>query len=322
MSLMTIANIALFTGEDLVAAFLPELAHKDDMGRISALGWGAGYIGGLLSLGVCSLYMFWAQKQGMKPVQYVPFVMVLCAAFFAIAVIPTFMFLKERAVPDPDAAGHNYIAVGFARLKQTIKHARHYRDLFNFLITLFVYSCGTQTIIHMASVYAQKVYSFTPAESNVLILVVIVTAAIGAGLFGYIQDRAGSVRTLAGALGVWMMAMAIAAFGTEKWHFWVAGNLVGLAMGASGSVGRALVAQFSPPGRSGEFLGLWGMSVKLATCVGAMTFGAVTYLSQNNDRMAVIVTGLFFVVGVLLLFRIDEKRGKLAAAMPIEECIE
>jgi len=58
--LYTLANFAFGTGEDLIAAFLPELASKDDMGRISALGWAAGYVGGLLSLGVCLLFMSWS----------------------------------------------------------------------------------------------------------------------------------------------------------------------------------------------------------------------------------------------------------------------
>src|SRR6185295_10845536 len=102
------ANIAFGTGEDLIAAFLPELATKDEMGRISALGWSSGYIGGLMSLGACAAYLEWAKHQGMTVTQYVPVIMVICAIAFAIASSPTFVILKERAKPDP-SIGRDYI---------------------------------------------------------------------------------------------------------------------------------------------------------------------------------------------------------------------
>jgi len=313
MIVMGIANTAFFTGEDLIAAFLPEIAHKDDMGRISAIGWAAGYVGSLLSLGTCVAYMSWAQKRGYTNTQYVPQTMMLCAVYFGIAVIPTFLWLKERAVPDATIQGKSYLVVGFRRLKQTITHARHYCDLFNFLITLFVYSCGTTTVFHFAAVYAQQVLHFTMQDLVTMILVVSITGAVGAAIFGTFQDKLGSIKTLALALMFWMVAILLAVTAQEKTQFWIAANLVGCAMGASGSVGRALVAEFSPPGRSGEFLGLWGMAVKLATCVGALSLGSIVYLTHNNLRAAMLSLELFFVIGILLLFRVDEKRGKQAA---------
>jgi UMF1 family MFS transporter len=317
MIVMGIANIAFWTGEDLIASFLPELAHKDDMGRISAIGWAAGYVGSLFSLAACAAYMVWAQKHGETTAQYVPKTMVVCALYFAVAVIPTFIWLKERAVPDSTIRGKSYFVVGLSRLKQTILHARHYRDLFNFLITLFVYSCGTQTVVHFATVYAQQALHFTARDSVTMILVVNITGAIGASVFGTVQDKIGSIRTLALALFCWLVAILVAVSVEDQFHFWIAANLVGISMGASGSVGRALVGQFSPPGRSGEFLGLWGVAVKAATCVGAISFGCVLWITHNDLRSAMLSIELFFVLGILLLFRVDEKRGKLAANEPV-----
>lgn len=317
MIILTIANIAFGTGEDLIAAFLPELAHKDDMGRISSLGWAAGYVGGLFSLGSCLAYTSWAQHQGQVATQYVPMTMVLAAVAFLIASTPTFLFLKERAEPDPEARTKNYFKVGFKRLKQTFTHARHYQDLFTFLIALFLYSCGTTTIIHMASVYAQEVVHFTASDSIIMILVVNLTAAVGASIFGYVQDRIGSVKTLLVTLSMWMVAIVIASLAQSKMQLWGAANLIGLAMGASGSVGRALVGQFSPHGRSGEFLGLWGLAVKLATAVGAVSFGTITYLTHSNYRAALITTDLFFFAGMMLLLRVNERRGRSAAQAEI-----
>ncbi|HEY9678825.1 MAG TPA: MFS transporter [Drouetiella sp.] len=319
MVTLTLSNTAFGTGEDLIAAFLPELASVEDMGRISSIGWAAGYVGGLLSLGACLAYVSWALHQHQNATEYVPVVMLYCAILFGLTVLPTFVFLKERAVPDPNALGKNPIVTGFARLKTTVTHARHYRDLFRFLITLFLYSCGTTTIVHLASVYAQEVVKFTTQDSIVMILVVNVTAAIGASIFGFVQDRIGSVRTLMITLSIWTVSIFVAAFAQNKAQLWIAANLVGIAMGSTGSVGRALVGQFAPKGRSGEFLGLWGVAVKLATAVGAMTFGAVAYLTNNNYRVAILFTVVFFAAGFAMLCKVNEERGKLAARTDISD---
>lgn len=319
MIVLIIANTAFGTCEDLVAAFLPELASREDMGRISAFGWAAGYVGGLISLGSCLAYVKWAQSQGHSAVQFVPVVMIICAVFYAVASSPTFIWLRERASPEPLPAGESYVHVGFERLKRTFSHARHYRDLFSFLLTLLIYSCGTTTVMHLATVYAQEVMKFTPQDSIALILVVNVTAAVGAVIFGYVQDRVGSIKTLATTLGFWTVAIIMATMAHTKGDLWIAANVVGIAMGASGSAGRALVGQFSPHGRSGEFLGLWGVAVKLATAVGAISFGLITQLTGGNLRIALASTLTFFIVGTFLLFRVNEQRGIEAAHKDVDE---
>ena len=313
MLLLVMTNVAFGTGENFIASFLPELATKEDMGRISAFGWGAGYVGGLFSLGTCLAYVSWAQRLGQPATQYVPVIMVGCAVFFAVASLPTFLFLKERAVADPLAAGRNHIRVAYERLRTTFSRAQHYRDLFNLLITIFIYSCGTTTIVHLASVYAQEVLKFTAKDSLVLILVVDITAAIGAFIFGIVQDKIGSIRTLTITLAIWTVAVVLAYCSRTKLDLWIAGNIVGLAMGACGSAGRALVGQFSPQGKSGEFLGLWGVAVKLATAVGALSFGLIIYATHNNYRIGMISTGLYFVAGLIMLRTVNEERGFKAA---------
>lgn len=314
MIALYLANTFFGTGEDLVASFLPELATKEQMGRVSALGWAAGYIGSLIALGLSFAFIEWSKTTGAVATVYVPQTMLICAAMFSLFSIPTFVWLKERAKPDLSARG-NVVTVGFARLRHTISHAKHYRDLFNFLLTMFVYSCGTTTLIHLASVYAQKVLNFTTQESIIMILAVSLIAAVGAGIFGVVQDKIGSIKTLLVTLVIWTIATIIAFAAQEKAHLWVSSVFIGLAMGATGSASRAMVGQFSPDGRSGEFLGLWGVAHKLATATGAFVFGAVVMLSGDNYRLAVLFCAVFFIVGAVLLLRVNEQRGRLAATL-------
>lgn len=312
-TILTIANIAFGTGESLIAAFLPELAQKDSLGRISALGWAAGYVGGLISLGIVLSYIAWAQKQGMEVSQYVPFIMLFCAVYFAVASLPTFLFVRERAERDANLQERNYIALGFSRLRKTLAQASRFQDLWAFLLALFTYTCGTATVFHLASVYAQQVFHFTTQDTVAMILSVNVTGVFGSLIFGFVQDRIGSVKTLIVTLSFWVLAVFLAVFIKERQHFWLVANLIGLSMGASGSAGRALVARFAAEGRAGEFLGLWNVAVKLATAVGPLSFGIISYLSGSNFRLALLSSEVFLIVGTLMLFRVNEARGTLAA---------
>jgi len=86
-----------------------------------------------------------------------------------------------------------------------------------------------------------------------------------------------------------------------------------LCLGASQSAGRALVGYLSPPTRRAEFFGLWGLAVKLASILGPITYGLVTWLSGSDHRLAILVTGSFFLAGLTVLAGIDVKRGRRAA---------
>ncbi len=315
MALVIAATVMFAAGENFIAAFLPELVEPERMGRLSGLGWTIGYLGGLLTLGLCFAYVSWAQKQGQTAADYVPVTNLIVAALFALAALPTFLWLKERAVPGRALTPGGYVRVGFARLGETLRHARHYRDLFRFLLVLTIYYAGIHTVIVLAAVYAQQAMGFSSADTLLLILVVNVTAAAGAFAFGQIQDRIGSRNAVALALLVWIAAIAIAWGATGSAAFWLAANLIGIAMGASQSAGRALVGQFAPPRRSGEFFGLWGLAVKLAAIVGPLTYGAVHYLFGGDHRNAILSTLLFFVAGLALLMTVDEKRGRAAAVV-------
>jgi UMF1 family MFS transporter len=316
MALVILATLMFASGENFIAAFLPEIASQKEMGRISGYGWSLGYLGGLLVLGLCLVYIQSAQSRGDVAEQYVPVTLWITAAMFALAALPTFIWLRERAVPQALAPGENYFRMGFARVRHTLAHARHYRDLFRFLVTLAVYYCGINTVVVLAVIYAQEAMGFSMQENIILIMVVNVTAAVGALLFGLAQDRLGSVRTLAVTLMLWITALVLAYFTESRTGFWVVANLVGLALGSSQSAGRALVGQFSPPERSAEFFGLWGLAGKLAAVVGPLVYGLVTFLTHGNHRQALLSTTVFFIAGLLLLFTVNERRGRAAAIHP------
>ena len=303
--LLILSNYFFGAGENLIAAFLPELASSQAMGRVSGWGWSFGYLGGLAALGLCLFYITSHSAEGAT--QTVPVTMLITAAFFAVAAVPTFAFLRERATPQPQ------VDSPWARVRDTLRHARQFRDLRRFLVCLVFYQAGVTAVVALAAIYAEQAMKFTTQQTITLILVVNVTAAIGAFAFGYLQDAIGHVKAVALTLVGWIVMVVIAGFSQTSESFWVAANLAGLCMGSSQAAGRAVVGYLAPPARLAEFFGLWGLAVKAASIFGPLTYGAVTWMFAGNHRLGIFATGLYFVIGLILLRGIDIERGREAA---------
>jgi UMF1 family MFS transporter len=305
--LIVLSNYFFGTGENLIAAFLPELADSRAMGRVSGWGWAFGYCGGLFALGLCLAYLL---TSGRPSTEAVPVTMLITAGFFAVAATPTFLFLNERAAPQPRLENP------WSRVKQTLREAKRYADLRRFLVCILFYQAGITAVVSLAAIYAEQVMKFTMQQTITLILVVNVTAAIGAFGFGYVQDAIGHVRALAITLVGWIVMVCLAGLSQDATSFWIAANLAGLCMGSSQAAGRAIVGYLAPPARLAEFFGLWGLAVKAASIFGPLTYGVVTWLFAGNHRLAIFATGLYFVVGLALLRGIDVERGRRQACSP------
>jgi UMF1 family MFS transporter len=313
IGLLVVSLVAFGSGEYLIAAFLPEIAPEGQMGRVSGYGWGVGYFGGMLTLGVCLIYTISAQERGQDATQFVPVTLWITAAIFAAAALPTFLILKERSRSRSDLPVRRYMEEGFSRVAETLRHARTFTDLFRFLVTLVVFQAGMGSVIVVAAIYAQEVLAFSSDELIFMIMVVNVAAAIGAFSMGHLQDRIGSARSLSLALLIWIVAILLVLLADDRSEIWLPANLIGLAMGATQSAGRALIGHFTPVARNGEFFGLWGLATHLGMIIGPITYGAISWLTGGDHRTALLSTLGFFVLGLLLLASIDETRGRKAA---------
>jgi UMF1 family MFS transporter len=311
--LLVISAIAFSLGENLIAAFLPEIAHPDHMGRISGYGWSLGYFGGLLTLGTCLAYISWAEARELPATHYVPACLLITAAIFAVAAAPTFLWLRERARPLAAVPGVSYVTAGFGQVVHTLRNAAKLPDLFRFLLCLTLFQAGVATVVVVAAIYAQEVMGFDPQQLIILIMVVNLTAAIGAFGFGFAQDRFGSVPSLAAALLVWIAAIGVTLHAESEAAVWLSGNLVGLGMGATQAGGRALIGQLTPASRNAEIFGLWGFANRAAAIIGPVSYGLITDISGGDYRLALLSTLAFFLAGLLLLGTISERRGRAAA---------
>ncbi len=310
LALFVLSNIAFSFGENLTAAFLPELSTPSTVGRISGFGWGLGYFGGLASL----LLIKPRIDAGftLENLENLRRAWPATAAFFLVAALPTFLFLRERA-PRRHHPLVYYARVGFARLATTARSIRHFRELARFLTVFFCYSAGLSSIIAFVGVYAERTVGFTSSELIGLFLVVQISSALGAFVFGSVQDRLGARRTIQVALLLWISVCVATYLTASKGAFWGIALTAGLGIGSLQSASRALVGMFAPVSKSGEFFAFWGLAGKGAYAFGPLVFGGISSAS-GSQRAAILATGLFFALGYAGMFLIDERRGLAAAA--------
>ena len=314
---IVLSNFFYSVGESLTAAFLPELARHEAMGKVSGWGWSFGYFGGMLSLGLCLAYVLHAQGKGQTATEFVPVTMLITAVVYGAAALVTFLLLKERA--QPRSSGVSTHSSAFAALLGSWRQAQPYTDFKRLLLCAVFYQAGIAVVIALAAVYADQVMKFSQADTMALVFIVNIAAALGAFAFGYGQDRLGHKRALAVTLLTWIAMVLIAALTETRAMFWLAAALAGLAMGSSQSCGRAMAGTLIPADRLAEFFGLWTFAVRLAAIIGPISYGLVTWLTNNNHRLAILATGSFFVIGLILLRRVDMQRGTVAGLQATRE---
>jgi UMF1 family MFS transporter len=319
LGLYIIANIGFAGGGVFIDSFLPGLSNESNAGRISGLKWAMGYTSGLvatfLCLGLSKNVVDNPTPEQLSQARLIPIVV---AVYYAIAVIPTFIFLRDRSNPQPLPMGETYLTVGFRQLKHTLRHIRRYSELFKLLIAFLVYNDGVVTVIYFAALYASTTIGFTTEEIAIMFIAMNVVAAAGAFSFGFIADRIGQKRTIFISLTIWIAAVVLAYFSHSKTSFYGVAALAGIGLGSCQSVSRSLLALFTPKENAAEFFGFLGIAGKALAFLGPIIFGVISK-QTGSQRPAILSIGVFFVLGMILLSFVNEQRGKAASLIPVDK---
>ena len=226
--LVIVSNYCFSLGETFCAAYLPELARPEAMGRVSGWGWSFGYVGGMLTLGLSLGWVAWVQRQGGGPADFVPGTMLITAAVYLLAALPMFLFVRERAVSRAQEASRLPYSLFDWRLAWL--RIRDFGDYRLFLLVGFFFNAGVFVVITLTAVYAAQVMGFETADTMLLFFVVNIAAALGAFLFGYIEDRIGHRWTLVLTLLGWIMVVGVAVYAESVAAFWGAAALAGVCI--------------------------------------------------------------------------------------------
>lgn len=309
LTLFVISLIGFSFGENLAGAFLPEISTSKNIGKISGLGWGLGYFGGLVSLLLVRPLL--AGDFAESNLQNLRLAWVVTAAFFLVAALPTFLFLKERTPRGTSTFGR-YVKDGFLRLAETARSVRHFSEVARFLVVFCLYSAGLNSVVAFAGIFAANTLGFSFGELILLFILLQLSSAGGAFLFGGLQDRFGATLTIQVTLGLWILVCAGTYMVQTKQGFWVVALFAGLGIGSLQSASRALVGLMAPPEKSAEFFGFWGLAGKTAYMIGPLIFGLIAS-QTGSQRVAMLSTAAFFLLGLIGMSFVNEKRGLAAA---------
>jgi MFS transporter, UMF1 family len=323
MVLFIVAEIGYRAAQVYYNGLLPEIAAPEEMGRISGIGWGVGALGGIICL---LLILPIVTIVGGDLAQRLS--LVVTAVFFAIFAVPIFVWLRERARPQPLPAGESYASVGFKRLLSTFRAARRYGEFLKFMLAFLIYNDGIITVLNFGAIIGAVLFGLDQQMLLFFVLLILVMNGVGSFAFGFLADRTGAKPALALSLLLMLGVVAWLYFTQSVVAFFLIGALAGFAMAGAQSVSRTMVAVLAPPGQSAEFYGLFAVVGRTSSFVGPAIYGwlaaeaalwfqaqgqAPALAEQGGQRLAILSIGVFLLVGLALLSRVDEREGRRAA---------
>jgi UMF1 family MFS transporter len=312
--LFVIGNVGVAGSIIFYESLLPFLVDESQLDSVSSAGYAIGYLGGgvLLAINLAMIQrpdLFGLADSGMAV--RVSFASV--GVWWLVFAIPLFVRVPEpapRMVPG-ESPGAGALASGIRRLLETVKELRRYRQAFLLLIAFVVYNDGIQTIIRMATIYGTEI----GLDQSAMITALLITQFTGvpfAFLFGHLASRVGPKRAVFGGLAVYAGITVLGYFMHTTTHFFILAILVGMVQGGTQALSRSMFASMIPRHKASEFFAFFGVFERYAGVLGPLIFAAMVS-GTGSSRNAILAVVSFFIVGGLLLSRVDVDAGRRAA---------
>lgn len=300
-------------------ALLPHVASEDEMDQVSSRGYAMGYVGGglLLLINVAMIFIGPRFLPNMSEADATALMMRLSLAsvaiWWAVFSIPIFRHVKEpvRKIEKGEEK-MDVLTVGFNRFFSALKNMSEFKDLFLFMLTFFIYANGIGTIITMAVAFGSDLGFGTTILIGTLLLVQFIAAPF-AMLFGKLPEKIGIKKSIHLSLIIYTLVAMVGYFMSKEWHFLLLGFGVATVQGGSQALSRSLVGKLMPKSKSAEFYGFYSVSEKFNTVVGPAVFSLINQLT-GNSRLAIISLVVYFLIGMVLLTKVNIERGVKAAA--------
>ena len=312
--LFLVANVSLGASVVVYNSFLPQIAGPDERDRVSSIGWAVGYLGGGLLLALNLAAVSFKGALGMDTAQVARWSLASAGVWWAVFTTLPLRRLRNRPVVGAPAGGSGVLTEGFRQLWRTLRGLKAFPLTLFFLIAYLVYNDGIQTVIALASVFASEELGLADEVLVPTILMVQFLAFFGAMGLGWLAQRFGAWRALLGSLVLWTVVLAAAyVLPAHRPLLFVAlGGGIGLVLGGSQALSRSLFSQMIPPGREGEYFGLYEISDKGTSWLGPLLFG-LAYDTTRSYRVAIVSLVAFFVIGFVLLAAVPVRRAITAA---------
>jgi UMF1 family MFS transporter len=293
--LFMVANYGYQSALVFYNGMLPSISRGSHVGLISGYGVALGYLGSIIGMLMVKGYV---ESDG-RSAAFLP-----TAGLLLLFSLPCFLFVKDPEIKQTDSPVR--LKEAFNTLKQTFLRAQQYRSLFRFILIHFLVLDAVNTIIAFMAIYANKVIGFSGGQITNFLISSTVGAMIGSWIIGILVKHKGVIWSYWLVLGLWIVALFLAAISQSEALFWIVGPIAGIGMGGVWVVSRAFIIELSPPEKVGEFFGLYGLAGKAASIMGPMLWGGVVWALDSTEtlkyRIAVTVL-LGIVATAAFLFR-------------------
>jgi MFS transporter, UMF1 family len=310
VALMIVAGICLGSSIVVYDSILNDISAEQDRDAVSSRGWALGYLGGGLLLAANLGLLQFADGLGLTTEQAVRISFLSAGVWWAVWTLVPFRGLWDRPPENVVRAEGGLLRSSFGQLVTTLKDLRSYPQTLLFLVAYLFYNDGIQTVIASAAVFGSRQLGLGASSLILAILVVQFVAFFGALLLGRVAARIGARRTILGSLVVWALVSVGASVlpAGQLVPFLVLSVAIGFVLGGSQALSRSLYSTLVPRGREAEYFGLYQAAERGTSWFGTLTFGLV-FQFTGSYRYSVVALMIFFVVGFVLLLRVDVARG-------------
>lgn len=325
--LFIVANSAYQAALMFYDALLPSVSNPGNWGKVSGLGVGLGYLGGIIGFLLVPVFtglIFGKQPDG-EIVNSNTFL--VTAVMYGLLSVPCLLFVREKKYTKKPDTTKLTLRNSLSQTWQTLQAARHYPGLFIFLISNFFYSDAVNTVIVAMGVYSTEVIGFSASGGNSFLTrnnflaFSTIFAVVGSFGFGFLTDRIGPKKSLSAALVLWVIVFLFAiAAPPPTLFFFLGGPLAGIALGSVWVTARTLMIELTPPERLGEFMGIYNLTGKFSGVIGPLVWGVTLFLfdpagwGKTGYQIAVASLLVLVILGFVLHQRVPmtdrRKRGE------------
>ncbi|WP_293776796.1 MFS transporter [uncultured Corynebacterium sp.] len=305
---LAVGSVTIQFAEVNYFAQLNQVATEDRVGRVSGLGWSAGYFGGIVLLLICYFGFVSSEGGGLglstEGGWNIRLVALLSAAWFGLSAIPVLLRVPEIA-PSGESTGG--VAESYRELWRTVRTLwREDRNAFAFLFASAIFRDGLSAVFSFGAVLGVSVYGLSPGDVLIFGVAANVAAALGAVVGGLIDDHVGPKAIILTCLAILTLMAGIMFVAQGPTAFWICGLILCLCVGPAQASARGFLARVAPPGREGEMFGLYATTGRAVAWLTPFLFGVFVSLLGQGDRGGVLAIGLVLLVGALVLIPVKD----------------
>jgi len=300
-----LAEIGYRAAQVFYDALLVDVSTPETIGNVSGKGWALGMLGGIVCL---ILVLIPIQLIGGNLMVRIAFV--ITALFYALSSIPLLLHVRQINEPETLPAGESTFSHAFKKLGGTFRDIKRYREFVKYTISFLIYNDGIMMLLDNAAIIAGILYGFKTSELIILIIILQVSGAAGAYLFGRVSNKRSSKQAILYALSLLLLVIALLFFVKSKGIFYIIAALAGFFLSGVQAVSRTMVSQLSPASKTAEFYGFLSVAGRTSTFIGPLVFGSVyagftnLYLNRGLSEAVAKSNGILWAIGSIVVFLI------------------